>query len=139
MKKLILIAVLAAFLLSVSASYSQTVTVTGWERKVYYSLVDRTWSLPQGSPKESYDRIFREVAGEYGLTYGEINDIADRVWEQDLTDYEWQIIDDLDAGLDALPSGHTKEESNRVYREVANKYGITLNVLDDMDMRAWGF
>ncbi|MFC1480132.1 hypothetical protein ACFL5Y_01645 [Candidatus Omnitrophota bacterium] len=137
MKKLILIAVLAAFVLSASASYGQT--VTGWERKVYYRLVEKSWSLPEGSSKETYDRVTREVAGEYGLTYGEINDIADRVWDQDLTDHEWEIIDDLDAKLDALPSGYSKAQSERVYREVANEYGISLNVLDDIDMRAWGF
>lgn len=137
MKKIILIVILFALLFSVSGAYSKE--VNGWERRVYYRLIDRTDSMPEGTSKEGYNRVTREVAGEYGLTYGEINDIADRIWEQDLSEREWEIIDELDRRMGDSSQSNIKTDMDTIYREVAAKYGISLNVIYDIDMRAWGW
>jgi len=133
MRKIILIAVLFSLLLSVSIAYSQT--VTGWEREVYYELVDRvdrTYSLPEGATTEDENGIYREIAEKNGLTFGEIKDIEKRVLDQGLTDREWEICDEIDGRLDDLPFYSSQEEEERVYGVVANKYGITQNVLVDI-------
>jgi len=135
MKRGILLILCVILLMLVSAAYGQT--VTGWERKVYYEAIERLYSLPEGSPDEEGHRILREVAYQYGLTYGEINDILDRVWEEDLTDYEWDIIDELEDRLDMLAEGAPDEEYDRIYREIARKYGITVNILYDIEDRYW--
>jgi len=104
---------------------------------IFYEAIERLYSLPEGSSEEEGHRILREVAYQYGLTYGEINDILDRVWEQDLTDYEWDIIDELEDRLDMLPEGAPEEEYDRIYREIARKYGISMNILYDIEDRYW--
>lgn len=134
-KKIFVLAVLAVFLLSISAAYSQT--VTEWERQVYYKVIDRISYLPEGSQEADYDRVAKEVAEENGLTYAEIDALGERVWDSDLSDREWDIANDLDDRISALPSGRTEADRDRVYEEVAKKYGISVAVLNDIDMRAW--
>ena len=119
MRKIVLITVFFSLLLSVSVVYSQV--VTEWERKVYYERVDRTMSLPAGSSKEDYDRIDREIADKHSLTVDEINDIHKRVWEQNPTEREWEIADELWDRLETLPYEWTEEQRWEVYKEVADK------------------
>lgn len=135
MKKIIVLVVLASLLLPIPAAYSQP--VTEGERQIYYKTIDRISSLPEGSKEADFERAAREVAEENGLTFDEIDALGERVWESDLTEREWAILEDLDTRIGALPSGYTKAESDRVYREVASKYGISVAVLDDIDMRGW--
>ena len=137
MRKIILITFFLSLLLSVSIAYSQT--ITGWERKVYYETVDRAASLPEGAPGSEYERVAREVADKHGLTYDEIDDIGRRVWVQDLSEREWDIVEEVDDGIAALPKGYTEDQSKRVYEDVAKKYGISISVLYEINMRAWGF
>ena len=134
MKKTILAVILLGLVFS-SVAYGNT--VTGWERKVYYDATDRVYQLSEEYTNDDYNRVLRQVAGENGLTFGEMKDIVDRVWDQDLTDHEWQIFEDLDDRLMALPKGSSQEESDRIYREIASKYGVNLNVLYDIDERGW--
>ena len=134
MKKTILAVILLGLVFS-SVAYGNT--VTGWERKVYYDATDRVYQLSEEYTNDDYNRVLRQVAGENGLTFGEMKDIVDRVWDQDLTDHEWQIFEDLDDRLMALPKGSSQEESDRIYREIASKYSVSLNVLYDIDERGW--
>ena len=123
--------------LSLPIAYSQE--VTGWERKVYYEVVEKSYYLPKGSSKEAYNNVMREVAAKHGLTYGEINDIADRVWGQDMTKYEYQIIEALDKKLEALPENASQDQIDKAYKEVANQYNISVAILYDIDGRGWGW
>ena len=134
MKKTILAVILLGLVFS-SVAYGKT--VTGWERKVYYDATDKVYQLSEGYTNDDYNRVLRQVAGENGLTFGEMKDIVDRVWDQDLTDHEWQIFEELDGRLMALPKGSSQEESDRIYREIASKYSVSLNVLYDIDERGW--
>jgi len=115
--------------------YSQT--INDWERKVYYEATDRVYNLPQGYSNEQYNGTLRETAYDYGLGYAEMKDIVDRVWDQDLTDKEWDIADEIWDKYDALPKGASEYQTNQVYQEVANKYGLAVNVVYDIDERAW--
>lgn len=140
MKKIIATVVLASLILAVSVAYSQE--VTEWERQVYYKAIDRVSSVPQGSEDADYDRAAIEVAEENGLTFDQLDALRERVWDSGLSEREGIIVDDLYKRLGATPfATMTKEQSdasyNKIYREVANKYGISTNVLQDIDMRAW--
>jgi hypothetical protein len=150
MRKAILagMALLGLFLL-VSGAWSQTASpskpVTDWERKVYYEAADRSYNLPKGYTNDDYNNMLREVAAKHGLTYGEMKDIDDRVWDQDLTDYEWTIADEIWDKFDVIPKDTSKEEKDRmyeqIYRDAASKYGLPVNVIYDIDERSfwWGW
>ena len=125
MKKTILAVILLGLVFN-SVAYGNT--VTGWERKVYYDATDRVYQLSEGYTNDDYNRVLRQIAGENGLTFGEMKDIVD---------HEWQIFEDLDDRLMALPKGSSQEESDRIYREIASKYSVSLNVLYDIDERGW--
>ena len=131
---ILMVLFLTSFLL-ISGVYSQT--VNDWERKVYYEATDRVYNLPKGYSNEDYNRVLRETAYDYGLTYAEMKDIVDRVWDQDLTDKEWDISDEIWDKFDALPKNASEYQTNQIYQEVANKYGLPVNVVYDIDDRAW--
>ncbi|MFC1480215.1 hypothetical protein ACFL5Y_02060 [Candidatus Omnitrophota bacterium] len=136
MKKVILMIISAGLLLSAPVAYGQA--VTEGERNVYYELVDKNSSLSQDSSEEDYDRVAREVAEENGLTFAEIEGIVDRVWEQDLTKREGQIVLELWGRFHALGESGNDTETNisMVYKEVAAEYGVSIYVLYDMEVRA---
>lgn len=135
MKKIFVPAVLVVLLLSMTVAYGQTVTDA--ERQLYYKVIDRVHALPEGSVQADFDRAAGEVAVENGLTYAEMDSIGNRVRDSDLSERELAIADDLYDRLAALPAGHTEGDTDRVYREVVRKYGISYAVLDDIDMRSW--
>ncbi len=61
----------------------------------------------------------------------------------DLTDWEWQVIEELWAKLDVLPEDAPKASFNDVYLEIANKYNLAIDELYYLEEEAyyyyWGF
>jgi len=45
-------------------------------------------------------------------------------------------MDDLNERLFNLPAGSTTEDTDKVFIEVANQYGLSAAVIDDMYMRS---
>ena len=50
-----------------------------------------------------------------------------------LTDWEWQVVNELEDRLDALGDWPDWEDTDRVVMEVANKYRLTKDELYDLD------
>jgi len=143
MKKgfILTIVFLSLFLFS-TISYSQG--LTDWEFGVYYDFLERFLDMPDWT-KENEDRVFREVASKYGITLDRLNDIIDRGYARSPTEWEWKVGEELLDKMFNLPKGATEEDAKRVFREIAKKYGISHDYLNDItyrtmwDIMMWGF
>ena len=113
-----------------------TPTVTEEERQIYYKLIERGASLPEGASEEAFDKATEEVAKENGLTFSEMEALASRVWDEGPSKDEWEIMDDLDERLLNLPTGYTMEDTDKVFIEVGKKYGLSTAIIDDIYMRS---
>ncbi len=54
-----------------------------------------------------------------------------------LTEWEWQVIDELWTRLDALPDYSTEEEEKRVFFDIAIKYNISVQDLHILEEKAY--
>ena len=135
MKKIISLLALLSFILSASAVYSKD--VNDWERKMYYEVTDRVYQLPKNYSKEQYQSLIRSFAEENGLSYSEMMDIIDRVWDQYLTDREFKIIEDLYDEMSYLPKDAPDAAYDKVYHKIASKYGVSVYTLYDIEERDW--
>ncbi len=135
MKNLIFLVVFLSFILSIPAAYCKD--VNDWERKMYYEVTDRVYQLPKDYSKEQYQSLIRSFAEEKGLSYSEMMDIIDRVWDQYLTEREVEIAEELWDEISYLPKNSSEAAYDEVYRKIAKKYGVSVYTVYDIEERDW--
>ena len=135
MKNIISLLVFLSFILSIPAAYCKD--VNDWERKMYYEVTDRVYQLPKNYSKKQYQSLIRSFAEEKGLGYSEMMDIIDRVWDQDLTDREFKILEDLYDEMSYLPNNAPDADYDEIYRKIARKYGVSVYTVYDIEERDW--
>ncbi|MDP8216432.1 MAG: hypothetical protein P9L98_03835 [Candidatus Kaelpia imicola] len=141
-KNIILTAVFLSLVLFSSNSYSQT--LSNWEFNVYYDFIDKFFDMDSWT-KESEDRISREVATKYNISYKQVRDIVDRAFERGVSDWEWDVGEEIYTRLSSLPESlQTDNESDKIFREFENKYNISRNYINDILYRTiwelmWGY
>ena len=134
MRKIICLLVLVGLFLSGGTCFAQQ--LTDWEWKVYYDVTEEyyTSSIPRG---EGYlDKVKRKIANEHGISIETLEDIVSRGVDREPTEREWGIVDDLWDETAALGKNASQSGYKRVYQRVADKYGITLRQLYEIDYRA---
>lgn len=76
----------------------------------------------------SYNDVCAEVASRHGITVDALNRIKTEALNQEPTDEEWEVYDDIIERVKNLPGGpegSSNEDRKRVSQEVAAKYGLT--------------
>ena len=105
------------------------------DTKVYYSVIDEWSKLSPEVSREDYDRIYSIVAKKYNLPASEVEDIAGKVYEQGLSKWEQEVFDEADKQFQSLPENSTEEDSDKLAQEIADKYGISRAILDEVMWR----
>jgi hypothetical protein len=137
-----------AFLFFTACSYGQTLNER--ERGIYLDIVERwhemlyTKSGNSRPSEEEIQAIWRDVANKYNISFDEVKNIDNKaLTEANPTDEDYKIYDDLWAALDSMPQGATTDDTRRIHSEIANKYGISLYKLHEieyeMDEGMWGW
>ena len=118
--------------------------LSDWEWGIYYDVIEEyyTSSIPRG---EGYlDRVESSIANRHGISLRKLKDILDRGLDREPTQRELDISDDLMDQVVALGDDASDSETNMVYQRIADKYGITLYQLYEIDFRTfdwamWGW
>ena len=126
-KNFILTGILLSIFLFTCVAFAQ---LTDWEKRVYYDLLETSYFS-----SKKFDDIYAEVASRHGTTVERVKTIWDKALDDEPTEWEWKVFDDLDERLMSLPKGSSNETRKRIYQEVAAKYGITLIELYSIDDR----
>jgi len=141
-REFILLLLFLSLFLFVPTSYSQE--LSDWEFGVYYDFIEKYLNMPDWA-KENEDRIYKEVTNKYSITSDKLGDILDRGYERRPTEWEWKVGEELFDKMSNLSKGATEEDTNRVFREIAKKYGISHDYLNDItyrtmwDLMMWDF
>ena len=128
-KLLILIGTLIGLTLLTSIVYAQQ--LTDWEREVYYALIERTYVVSS----DMSDAAAIEFANSYGISIDGLQSIVSKALEQEPTKREWEIYNELWDETDGLSEDIDRAEYDRIYREIANKYDISIVELHEIDFR----
>lgn len=139
MKKTFILVIFLGILFLSFSVYCQD--LTGREWKVYYDVAEGyheiLYEVDRGEypTEEHYNRIYQDIANKYNISIKEVKDIDSRGLDREPTAREYEIVDDLMARINALPEDAGREDFERVDREVANKYGLSLLDLHEIDYR----
>lgn len=144
------LAIFAGALLLPCVSYSQQLNER--ELKIYYDFVENSWaliddtSLNQEDFKKAMQKLYADIGAKYGISGGAVEDIEKRAWEYGITPAEQQILNELQSRLSVLAKPQIgaptaewtsfTDKETKIIQEVADKYGITYNVLCDIEDRA---
>ena len=115
-------------------SFTQAKPFTDRELMIYYEWGEESEALDIDDAMEDddeyfrllgegYDKIDKKISQKYGLTTEEFRGIITRVREYELTEGDRQLLDVIEERLPPTP--YTEEDKERVFREVANEYGIS--------------
>ena len=122
MKKYFIVAgILLSLFLVASVAYAQ---LTDWEKQVFYDLLETGYFNPV-----DLDVLYQEVALRHGTDVETVKSISYKALEQEPTEWERQVFDDLDKRLRKLPQEAPIEDRKKVYQEVAAKYDLRLGEL----------
>ncbi len=141
-KKIIALVLVSILALSGNIPIHNTESLTNQELKAYYDIVKGFHDLlyKTNSKNDDYEEVCRGVADKYGLTIEQAKTIDDEGFSLEPTDREFDIYDELFAKLDKLPENASKEESESIHQEIANKYGLSILELYDVEYRvSFGF
>jgi len=108
------------------------------ETKIYYAVIDEWVKLPPEISKEDYDKIYGIVAKKYNLSPSEVRDIIEKVYARGLSKWEQEVFNEADQKFSALPASASEQESEVVAQKIADKYGISLAVLNEIMWRGLG-
>ena len=140
MKNLILVLVVVSLLIS-SPSVALSQNLQGHEWSIYYDVVEewhRQLYLTDHDPFEAEDNAANIAANKYGYTKKEIYALMDKGYgDRFPADSEIQIYDELIERINELPEGASEARHDSIHREVANKYGLTLSQLYELEYRAY--
>lgn len=138
MKKMILTVMLVGLFLYASTCFAQE--LKGWEWDVYYDLVEENYTSSIPSGEGYFDKVKSKIANKHGITLEKLEDILYRGADRAPTQREWDIAGDLANQIVALGDNASDYDYKRVYQRVADKYGITLRELYDINYRTmeWG-
>lgn len=132
-KTILAIAFLGLFLVTAGTCLAQE--LMSWEWDVYYDVVQEyyTSSIPKG--EEYLDRVKSKIANKHGISLEKLEDIFNRGLNKEPTQREWDISEEkMNQGL-ALEDNASDYDYDRMYKRVADKYGITLLQLYEIDYR----
>ena len=128
------ICVLALVSLFLSAGTCLAQQLTDWEQDVYYDYVEEyyTSSIPRD---DDYDyKLDSMIANKYGISVDKVVEIIDRANKKP-TQRELDIKNEVWEQLAALGNNVSRDDSNRVYQQIADKYGLTLRHLYEIMYR----
>jgi hypothetical protein len=133
MRKMILIAFSLACMLFNTIAYCQQ--LTDWERQVYYDVAEEylTSSIPRG--EGYYDKVRSKIANKHGISVGELKDIVSKGVSREPTDREWAISNELWDLFETLGKNASSQDFDRAYQQIADKYGLTLRQLYEIEYR----
>lgn len=137
MKRVFAILAVLAFTALVAVSYAQS--LSDWESGVFQDVVERWHEMlySHGGDwvpgTDDFAQIYSEVAGKYNTTVDEVKNIDNKALDQMPSDADFNIFDDLSAGLKALPQTSYRQDSERVHAEVANRHGVSLYKLHEIE------
>ncbi len=114
-------------------SFAQAKAFTDRELMIYHEWTKETEALDIDDTMEDDEEYFRlldegykeidiKVSQKYGLAPGELENIINRANAYELTDWDRQLLAVIGQ---RLPPPYTEEDSNRVFRGIADKYGIS--------------
>ena len=136
-------ALFLSLLLFSSSSHAQM--LSDWEFNVYYDFIDRFLDMDDWT-EENEDKVSREIASKYNLTYEQVNEIVDRAFKREISDWEWDIGEEIYERFSSVPEElQTDNERERIFREFGNKYDISRNYLNDIlyrtiwDIMMWDY
>ena len=107
------------------------------DTKIYYAVIDEWSKLPPSSQasREDYDLVYGAVAKKYSMSASEVEEIADRVYGRGLSRWEQEVFDEADERFQSLPADATEEDSDKLAQKLADEYGISRAVLDEIMWR----
>ena len=136
-KGLVLVILFLGLVLFLKNSCSQT--LSDWEFNVYYDYLARFFEMDDWT-KENENRICREIAYKYNISYQQVYDIVDRAFEREPSDWEWDLGEELCDAIFSLPANASDADYNRLMREFGSRYNISRNYLNDILYRTiWDF
>jgi len=109
------------------------------DTKVYYEVIDEWSKLPAEEltevSREDYDVVYGIVAKKNNMSASEVEDIAGEVYGRGLSKWEQGVFNEADKKFNSLPEDATEEDSDKLAQKIADKYGVSRAVLDEVMWR----
>jgi len=137
--------ILLVSIIWVEASYSQE--LSGWETKIYHEILKLERQLARQNPdlmdsgdtyytQQMEDNVHNEIANKYGITINQSWDIMERGLYRKLTEQEQALLDKIAEEFYYSEDEDFSEESDiKLMQEVAEKYGLTFDMLYELQRR----
>ncbi len=133
-KSFISIAIFLGLFLVSTISFSEG--LTDYERRIYYEIIEGAYLEEINDISEAEaERRLKEIGNKYGLSLDRLRYITEAGTYREPTGREWQMYGEVWGKLDSLPEESTGEERERIYREIADKYGVGVVELYDVIIR----